>query len=146
MNRKYNELAVELAKKMRYEYQNITWMLQALDSTVLPEKGKAKHYENTALALVGKNLLDLVISIHYYEISDSSTIVEKFDDFEDSEFIPVMADFYELEKYSYNQNGLMITEKTPFNKTAVFQAIAGAVYMDKGYDYALDWIKGKLFK
>jgi ribonuclease III len=133
----------ELAAILNYEYQNIDYLYEAMNVKLI---GK-KTYKNESMATFGDSLLDMVISLIYFkeglnkkevtdrrsELVNNKVLFETFKKLDIKHYIHNEVTFY---KENVKDN-----EKLSFKSHNQFlESIAGAIFLDLGYEKAERWI------
>ena len=137
------EKMIQLAAILNYEYRDIEYLYQAMNVKLI---GK-KTYQNESMATFGDSLLDMVISLVYYkegltkkdvtdkrsELVNNKVLFETFKKLDIKHYIHNEVTFY---KEDVKDN-----EKLSFKSHNQFlESIAGAIFLDLGYEKAQAWI------
>lgn len=141
--------AKELAKKLGYEVNNISHLCEALYCQKIG--GSKFNYANSAIALVGDNVLKLALSHKFYELGlYKKSINKKKEEYENNKQLKKICDKLEIYRYSFNDENFY-SANLPGNKKLprpthdpYVEAVIGAIYFDKGFDYAKEWINSQL--
>lgn len=141
--------AKELAKNLGYEFDDISHLCEALYcQKILATEDK---YTNSAIALVGDNVLKLALSHKFYaENADKEFINNKKELYEKNETLKKVCDKLIIYRYAFNNENfysddLPSHKKLPHSEHDPYvEAVIGALYLDKGFDYANEWIKARL--
>lgn len=141
--------AEELARKLEYKYSDINNLCKALYCKKI--EGSKFNYANSAIALVGDNVLKLALSHKFYELgAGKKSINEKKEEYENNKQLKKVCDKLEIYKYAFNDENFY-SDNLPNNKKLprpkhdpYVEAVIGAIYLDKDFDYANDWINVRL--
>lgn len=141
--------AEALAKIIEYEYCDINNLCEALYCKKI--EGSKFNYANSAIALVGDNVLKLALSHKFYKLgADKKTINKQKEAYENNKQLKKVCDKLELYKYAFNDDNFY-SDNLPNNKKLprpkhdpYVEAVIGAIYLDKGFDYANEWINNQL--
>ena len=141
--------AKDLAKKLKYKFNKISYLCTALYCQKISETNN--KYTNSAIALIGDNVLKLSLSHKFYvEKADKEFINNKKADYEKNEKLKKVCDKLEIYRYAFN-NDDFYSENLPDHKKLphpehdpYVEAVIGAIYLDKGFKYANEWINKQL--
>ena len=141
--------AEEIANKLKYKFADIRHLCEALYCKKIG--GSKFNYANSAIALVGDNVLKLALSHKYYGLgADKKTINEQKEAYENNKQLKKVCDKLEIYKYAFNDENfysvnLPNNKKLPRPKHDPYvEAVIGAIYLDKGFNYANEWINARL--
>jgi ribonuclease-3 len=131
----------ELARKIEYEFKNIKYLKEAMNTNKInqPNDGKNRNnHSNEALSTVGDALLKFIISDKLYkEGNDKGTITVERIKLEKNETLCKVCDNLTIYDYAYNDNGF----ENPHRKHDFYiEAIVAAIYYDKGFEYTKKWL------
>lgn len=140
-----NAKAKELADKLRYKFDNIDYLCEALYCQKI--YGTKDKYTNSAIALIGDNVLKLSLSQKFYmECADKEYINNKKEKYETNEKLKAVCELLKIYQYAFNDENcysdyLPDHKKIPRPKHDPYvEAVIGAMYLDKGLDYTSQWI------
>jgi len=138
----------QLAKQIHYEPKDISYLAKAMCVNKL-ENGNTsnKEYTNGSLGTLGDAVLKLIITEKLYlEGKDRGEITEIKSNLERNEYLNFIKEKYQLQTYAYNDNYFF--DETPKHDQLTnsghdvyFEAIVGAVYLDRGLQYCSKWVK-----
>lgn len=141
--------AEELARKLEYEYSDINNLCEALYCKKIPET--EDKYTNSAIALLGDNVLKLSLSHKFYkQKQDKQYIDEQKKKYENNEQLKEVCDKLNIYRYAFNNedfysDDLPDHKKLPHSGHDIYvEAVVGAIYLDKGFNYVNEWIKARL--
>lgn len=139
---------VELARVLKYEYDSISWLKKAMRAEKIKDKkgGKnRKNHTNDALATLGDSVLKLVLTEYFFDDKeDKGYITQEKGKIEDNDTLFELFNKLKLYKFAYNDN-YFYEESPAENKVSnskhnqYIEAIIGAIYKDKGWDYVKKW-------
>lgn len=139
----------ELAKNLKYEFDNISHLCEALYCQKIP--ATEDKYTNSAIALVGDNVLKLALSHKFYaENADKEFINNKKASYEKNETLKKVCDKLNVYQYAFNKENFYSDDlpdhkKLPHSEHDPYvEAVIGAIYLDKGFNYANEWINKQL--
>ncbi|MDE6585926.1 MAG: hypothetical protein K2K80_04525 [Clostridia bacterium] len=141
--------AEELAKSLQYEFDDLSHLCQALYCKKIG--GSKSNYANSAIALVGDNVLKLALSRKFYMLgADKKSINKQKEEYENNKQLKKVCDELEIYKYAFNDENFY-SDNLPNNKKLprpkhdpYVEAVIGAIYLDRGFDYANEWINKQL--
>lgn len=139
----------ELADKIEYEVNDISYLKEAMRSDILHEKNDGcnrKNYSNDAMATVGDTILKFVLSEYFYNLggNDRENITSLKSQIENNKTLFKISDRLIID-YAYNEHGFFnrkmsnIKVRHPLHDPYI-EAIVYAIYLDRGIDYVRDWI------
>lgn len=138
-----------LAQKLNYDFDDIDYLCEALYCQKIVNS--KKNYKNSAIALVGDNVLKLVLSHRLYiENADKQFINDKKELYENNELLKKVCDYLKVYEYAFNDENFYSVNLADHKKLphpahdSYVEAIIGAIYIDKGFDYANMWINSQL--
>ena len=141
--------AEELANNLGYKFDEISLLCEALYCQKI--SATEDKYTNSAIALVGDNVLKLALSHKFYaEKTDKEYINNKKEAYEKNETLKKVCDQLNIYRYAFNNenfysNDLPDHKKLPHSGHDLYvEAVIGAVYLDKGFNYANEWINTRL--
>ena len=147
-----------LEEKTGLQFNDITWLTQAMDSTPLPKEptdGKHKKTDcnNTALATVGDAVLKAILADRLFKGNlkkGQITILKQ--ELERNSTLHRIQMKEELLQYAYNDHGFFDDPHQDHQKVATsakhpsyIEATVAAIYYDKGFDEAKKWVNDYLF-
>ncbi len=148
----------EFAKdKLKYTFNDISWLAKAMRSKKIEIKGEGKNhseYTNESLATVGDALLKFIISDNLYRNNKGNLTKESIT--KNRESIEKNSTMHKLMieeawiKYSYNDSSF--TKDNPPNNEKVvcknhdpyIEAIVGAIYYDSNFECVKKWVENTL--
>lgn len=143
----------ELELKIRYHFNDISWLAKAMGSIKIEVPGQGKNgseYSNEGLATVGDTILKSVIADNLYRnknIRTKGEITTAKSDLENNSTMHRMMLGEGLIAYSYNGLHFFRDSNIPDHEKVVckeydpyVEAIVGAVYYDSNYDTTKRWI------
>lgn len=142
----------EVEKIIGYHFNNINYLLTAMNRTKVPGKFGGKHnktYFNETYALIGDPIIKIVISEVLikkgYKTKGEITIIKQ--NIEDNDTFHDISLQCGLTKYAYNDEhfaddpNLRSDEQVANNGHDSFiEAIAGAIYFDSNFSKAYEWV------
>ena len=141
--------AQNLALKLKFEIDDISYLCEALYCQKIP--ATEDKYTNSAIALVGDNVLKLSLSHKFYmQTPDKQVIDDEKKKYENNEKLKEICDKLEIYKYAFNDENFYAEDlpdhkKLPRPKHDPYvEAVIGAIYLDKGFNYANEWINARL--
>lgn len=153
-----NEKMKELAKQLNYAYDNISFLARAMYSQSYYSERDGKNRENhtnDALATLGDSLLKFFLTdLLYNELTDDQPnkqqITEQRQQLESNDTLYKVFNDANLYQYAYNDEHFSqdapAENKVPNSKHSPYiEAILGAIYRDKGFEYAEHWFRAYLY-
>ena len=141
--------AEELAKNLKYDFDDISHLCEALYCQKIP--GTKDKYKNSAIALIGDNVLKLALSHKFYaEKADKEFINNKKETYEKNVKLKEVCDKLGIYRNAFNDEDFYSEDlpdhkKLPHsNHDSYVEALIGAIYLDKDFDYANEWINNRL--
>ena len=128
----------ELAKKIGYEYHDISWLKRAFYTEATFNTNKEK-YANSPLATLGDRVLSLIITENLFdENKTSEEITNKKIEKERNSTLFKINDALKLFSFAYNKDYFFdeapLEKQLPNSKhNRYFEALIAAVYKDCGY-------------
>lgn len=139
-----------LAEIVEYEPKDISWLSQAMQCSVLKQSKKTKGrgaYTNGKMVALGEMVLRAVEANQPFTISEISDedLTRKRDHKKYRKLFKLdMASG--VHRYAYNQYGFYHKEPVIMHSPVpacdlYIEAIAAAVYLDRGFEYTKEWVK-----
>lgn len=135
--------AKELAEKIKYEFKNINYLCAALYC----QKISGGKYTNSAIALIGDNVLKLALSHKFYlKKADKEYINDEKKKFEMNEKLKKVCDKLGIYRFAFNDEAFYSEDLPEHQKLShpthdsYVEAVIGAIYFDRGFPYARKWI------
>ncbi len=144
----------ELEEKIGFRFKDIRNLANAMCSIQVSRPGageNSKEYYNSALATVGDCVIKSILAdalfrkgLYMVDITQTKSELESNDHFYN------ISNEYELYRYSFNRTHFYDDapghERLPNSKhNAFFEAIAGAVFYDSGYEKCREWLLSKFY-
>ncbi len=144
-----NEKVKELAQKLDYDFEDIDYLCEALYCQKIANS--KNNYKNSAIALVGDNVLKLVLSHKLYiENADKEFIDNQKKEYENNKLLKKVCDYLTVYEYAFNDEDFYSDKLADHKKLphpahdSYVEAIIGAIYLDKWFCYANMWINRQL--
>ena len=141
--------AKKLAKNLKYDFDNISHLCAALYCQKFP--ATEDKYTNSAIALVGDNVLKLSLSHKFYaEMADKEFINNKKETYEKNETLKKVCDKLNIYRHAFNNENFYSDDLPDHKKLPhpehdpYVEAVIGAIYLDRGFNYANKWISKQL--
>jgi len=149
------ETMQKLEKHIGITFNDITWLVKAMNATSLPKrqnagKNKRRDYTNSALATVGDAILKTILSDHIFVNGGNDIrkedITKQREDLENNDILFAVMVLADLKKFTYNEYGfyndfLESHESVSDCKhNQYIEAIVAAIYYDQGYDKTKEWV------
>lgn len=155
-NARIEKKMLELAEFLGYEFNDLTYLKKAMNCTRIHRNGDGgnrDNCENSALSTLGDAVLKLVLTDYYFEQDDDcGSITKNRIDSEKNLQLKGLCDKSGLIRFAYNEFHFNDEENIPDHEKPragqhdlYVEAVIGAVYKDRGYDYAKSWTV-KLFE
>lgn len=132
----------KLAKKLNYEYDNIEFLIKAMNR----EPIENNDYANQSLATLGDSVLGLAVTEKLYkEGFGKEEITNRKKEIVDNKSLYGISERLGIYKYYFNGEGKFYDEvsgRNRFNHNEhddSVEAVIGAIYLDKGFEYAKKW-------
>lgn len=148
-NREIEEKMQELAGKLGYEYSDLHWLKNAMCANKVGNIDDGKHrknYENDALATLGDSVLKFILTDFFYKKKqDKQYITEEKKKIESNEVLFRVFNDLGFYKYAYKddcfyEDALKENHVSNSKHNQYMEAIIGAIYKDKGIEYAKEWV------
>ena len=127
----------EFAKdKLKYTFNDISWLAKAMRSKKIEIKGEGKNhseYTNESLATVGDALLKFIISDNLYRNNKGNLTKESITKNRES-----------IEKNSTKDNPPNNEKVVCKNHDPYIEAIVGAIYYDSNFECVKKWVENTL--
>lgn len=140
----------ELAKRIDYEFHNISFLKEAMHCQKIQNIGDGKNrknYTNDPYATLGDAILKFVLTEDLFDKGfDKAKITQIKEIFESNSILSCLRDQSGILKYAYN-NSYFFYDAPEENKLhssehdVYIEAIIAAIYKDRGMDYCKKWIR-----
>ena len=132
----------ELAGRLEYDFHDLSYLAQAMYCE--REEGRF-NYTNDAMATVGDAVMKLIWSELFYSMGlDKDEITRRKADMENNRTLKNLCDRIEAHKFAYNDR--YFATEAPKNRPLphydhdfYIEAIAAAIYQDRGLAYTREW-------
>lgn len=132
----------ELAGRLDYDFHDLSYLAQAMYCE--REEGRF-NYTNDAMATVGDAVMKLIWSELFYSMGlDKDEITRRKADMENNRTLKNLCDTVEAHKFAYNDR--YFATEAPKNRPLphydhdfYMEAIAAAIYQDRGLAYTREW-------
>ena len=139
----------ELARRLEYKYSDISWLKKAMLAEKIIGKDDGinrKNYKNDALATLGDSILKCILVEYFFDKrEDKKYITDAKKEIEDNKTL--FSIFNQLGLYEFAHNNDYFYGDAPeekrvsnSNHNQYVEAIIGAIYKDKGFEYAKKWV------
>ena len=133
----------ELAKLINYETNDISYLKKAMYCQPLDDK--KEEYSDESLATLGDAVLKLILTEYLYDKKyNKAEITNTKQKIEDNNSLFELCNRYGVYNYAYND--LYFFTEAPLEKQLphpqhdfYIEAIIGAIYKDKGFEYCKNW-------
>jgi dsRNA-specific ribonuclease len=132
----------ELAEKLSYPYKDISHLARAM---YCKKQRGYSNYTNDAMATVGDAVMKLIWSELFYSMGlDKDEITRRKADMENNRTLKNLCDIIEAHKFAYNDR-YFATEAPKhrplphYDHDFYMEAIAAAIYQDRGLAYTREW-------
>ena len=138
----------EIEKKINYQFNNNYYLEKALTHRSIQNHSEG-NYER--LEFVGDAIIDQIVSLWLfkkYPHSDEGTLTKKRSTLVNREFLSKMGNNLNLINFIRSDPSVNLTDSKVAAKISadVYEAIAGAIYLDGGYKPASKFIQNTLCK
>lgn len=132
----------ELAARLMYDYHDLSYLAQAMYCE--REEGRF-NYTNDAMATVGDAVLKLIWCELFYSMGlDKDEITRRKADMENNRTLKKLCDAVQAYRFAYNDR--YFADEAPthrplphFDHDFYIEAIAAAIYQDRGLAYTREW-------
>ena len=147
--KKIIEKMYELAKSINYEFDDISFLKQAMHCQIIHKSGDGKNrknYTNDSLATLGDAVLKLILSEYLFDKDyDKAKITKEKEKIENGSTLFDLCNKSKIIKYAYNNTNFF--DNAPQNNQVAhpehdpyIEAIIAAIYKDKGLEYCRNWV------
>ncbi len=132
----------QLAKTLNYDYDNIEFLVQAMNR----EPIENSDFANQSLATLGDSVLGLAVTERLFkEGFGKEEITNRKKEMVDNKSLFDISERLQIYKNYYNSDGQFYDEVSGRNRIHhsahddSVEAVIGAIYLDKGFEYAKEW-------
>ena len=132
----------QLAKTLNYDYDNIEFLVQAMNR----EPIENSDFANQSLATLGDSVLGLAVTERLFkEGFGKEEITNRKKEIVDNKSLFDISERLQIYKNYYNSDGKFYDEVKGRNRIHhsahddSVEAVIGAIYLDKGFEYAKEW-------
>ena len=143
--KKTEEKMIELAKVLQYEYKDISWLKKAMYAQKISGSKSHKNYANDTLATLGDSVLKCILTEYFYDKEENKEyITEKKKGIENNKTLCELFNELKLSEFVYNDeyfygDAPKHNQLTNKGHNQYIEAIIGAIFKDKGFQYAREW-------
>ena len=141
----------QLAKKINYDPIDITHLAKAMCVNELDNGNTSeKEYSNGSLATLGDDVLDVIIAEKLYlEGRNRGSITTTKSDIVNNGTLHQWTLEHGIHRFAYNDQYFFDEApghlQLPNPKHDIYlEAIIGAIYLDRGFEYCKDWIESNV--
>lgn len=132
----------QLAKKLNYDYDNIEFLVQAMNREPIDNN----DFANQSLATLGDSVLGFMVTERLFkEGFGKEEITNRKKEIVDNKSLFDISERLQIYKNYYNSDGQFYDEVSGRKKIHhsahddSVEAVIGAIYLDKGFEYAKEW-------
>lgn len=143
------EKMIELSQLIDYDYNDISYLKDAMHCQILHKYGDGKNrknYTNDRYATLGDAILKFVLSEYLFDKGcDKAEITQKKQTLEDNSTLYNLCNESGIFRYAYNDlyfsdNATLENQVCHSKHDVYIEAIIAAIYKDKGFVYCKQWV------